>query len=176
MANGVVHACKRDRHSSGYAHYHRCDRPAGQAVFYVQGWQNERTITLIIEKIQINLWPLVSSSSWQKSIPSTDLPEESADYSKRRCTSIPGGSFSGSARWAWGRCRKRSRGVGGASFCRGAKRRRSQRCTILVHPLSATGDVPLGDGVASHGRPLCPNAANPWIRRHFCPKKNGHKH
>jgi uncharacterized repeat protein (TIGR03847 family) len=75
----------------------------GKRVFYIQGWQSERTITVIIEKIQIQSLAVGLEqflAEIQEKFPG--LPEASADYEEEKMRIHPpvDPSF-GSASWAW---------------------------------------------------------------------------
>ena len=59
--------------------------PPGKRVFYIQGWQGERTTTLIVEKIQIQSLAVGFEqflAELQEKFP--DLPEASAEYNEEK--------------------------------------------------------------------------------------------
>ena len=153
----------------------------GKRVFYIQGWQNERTITIIVEKIQIQSLAVGLEqflSEIQEKYP--DLPEASSDYEEENMRIHPPVDplF-----------RVGELGLGYDQD--------SDLAVLITHELLAEGQDPAEAGivrfwctrsqlramchwgmeVASHGRPLCPQCGQPMDPEgHFCPKKNGHQH
>ena len=153
----------------------------GKRVFYIQGWQNERTITIIVEKIQIQSLAVGLEqflSEIQEKFP--DLPEASADYDEDQMRIHPPVDplF-----------RVGELGLGYDTD--------SDLAVLITRELLAEGQDPeeasvvrfwctrsqlramchWGMEVASHGRPLCPQCGQPMDPEgHFCPKKNGHQH
>ena len=62
----------------------------GKRVFYLQGWQDERTITLIVEKLQLQTLAVGIEqflAEVQEKVP--HLREASAELMRSRCISIP---------------------------------------------------------------------------------------
>ena len=57
----------------------------GKRVFYIQGWQDERTVTLIVEKVQIQSLA-VGLEQFLDEVGEkySDLPEASADYDEEK--------------------------------------------------------------------------------------------
>jgi uncharacterized repeat protein (TIGR03847 family) len=152
----------------------------GNRIFYLQGWQGERTITLIIEKIQLQTLAVGIEqflAEVQEKI--TTLSEASADYNEELMHIHPPldplfrvGEF----------------GLGYES--------ESDLMVLVARELVPEGTPPEEAGVvrfwctrnqlralarwgievASRGRPLCPQCGEPMDPEgHFCPKKNGHK-
>jgi len=153
----------------------------GKRVFYIQGWQNERTVTLIVEKIQIQSLAIGLEqflAEIHEKFP--DLPQDSADYMEDQMHIHPpvdplfrAGEF----------------GLGYES---------DQDLMVLVVRELLPEDVDpeeagsvrfwctrsqlramsrWGMEVANRGRPICPQCGEPMDPEgHFCPKKNGHKH
>lgn len=153
----------------------------GKRVFYIQGWQSERTITIIVEKIQIQSLAVGLEqflAEIQEKFP--DLPEASADYEEENMRIHPPVDplF-----------RVGELGLGYDND--------SDLAVLITRELLAEGQDPeeasvvrfwctrsqlramchWGMEVASHGRPLCPQCGQPMDPEgHFCPKKNGHQH
>ena len=153
----------------------------GKRVFYIQGWQDERTVTLIIEKVQIQSLAIgLEQFLVEVSEKYTDLSEASADYDGEKMHIQPPVDplF-----------RVGEIGLGYDI---------DQDLVVLVaHELLAEGTPPeeasvvrywctrsqlramcrWGMEVAAQGRPLCPQCGQPMDPAgHFCPKRNGHKH
>lgn len=155
--------------------------PPGKRVFYLQGWQGERTVTLIIEKIQLQTLAVGVEqflAEIQEKFP--DLAEASADYVEERMHINPPVDplF-----------RAGEIGLGYES---------EQDLIVLVIRELLPEDVDKeeagvvrfwgtrtqvramarwGMEVAGRGRQTCPQCGQPMEPEgHFCPKKNGHKH
>jgi uncharacterized repeat protein (TIGR03847 family) len=152
----------------------------GSRIFYLQGWQGERTITLIIEKIQLQTLAVgIEQFLAEVAEKVSDLREASAEYDEALMHIHPPvdplfrvGEF----------------GLGYEA---------ENDLMVLVArelvpegtPAEETGVVRFwctrdqlralarwGIEVASRGRPLCPQCGEPMDPEgHFCPKKNGHK-
>jgi uncharacterized repeat protein (TIGR03847 family) len=155
--------------------------PAGQRVFYIQGWEGDRTVTLIIEKVQIQSLAVGLEqflAEIQQKFP--NLPEASADYAEDKMHIHPPVDplF-----------RVGEIGLGYDA---------DNDLVVLVarellpegQPAEEAGVVRYwctrsqlramahwGMEVASRGRPICPQCGEPMAPEgHFCPKRNGHQH
>jgi len=153
----------------------------GKRVFYIQGWQEERTVTLIIEKVQIQSLAIgLEQFLVEVAEKYPDLSEASADYDEEKMHIQPPVDplF-----------RVGEIGLGYDI---------DQDLVVLVaHELLAEGSEAeeasvvrywctrsqlramcrWGIEVAAQGRPLCPQCGQPMDPAgHFCPKRNGHKH
>ncbi|HJW90596.1 MAG TPA: DUF3090 domain-containing protein [Anaerolineales bacterium] len=153
----------------------------GKRVFYLQGWQGDKTVTLIVEKIQIQSLAVGLEqflTEIQEKFP--QLPDASADFIEEKMHIHP--PFDPIFRVG-------ELGLGYDS-----------ENDLLV--LVAKEMVPEGQNteeggvvrfwctrsqlralthwgleVASRGRLLCPQCGEPMNPEgHFCPKKNGHQH
>ena len=153
----------------------------GKRIFYLQGWQGERTITLIIEKLQLQTLAVGIEqflAEVQEKVPS--LSEASAEFEEEQMRIHPPldplfrvGEF----------------GLGYEA--------ENDLMVLVAHelipeetPLEESGVVRFwctrdqlralarwGIEVASRGRPICSQCGEPMDPEgHFCPKKNGHKH
>jgi uncharacterized repeat protein (TIGR03847 family) len=153
----------------------------GKRIFYLQGWQGERTITLIIEKLQLQTLAVGIEqflAEVQEKVPS--LGEASAEYEEEQMRIHPPldplfrvGEF----------------GLGYEA--------ENDLMVLVAHELMPDETPPEESGVvrfwctrdqlralarwgievASHGRPICSQCGEPMDPEgHFCPKKNGHKH
>jgi uncharacterized repeat protein (TIGR03847 family) len=153
----------------------------GKRVFYVQGWQGSRTITLIVEKIQIQSLAVGLEqflAEIQQKFP--DLPEASADFLEEKMHIQP--PVDPLFR------------VGELGLGYDADR---DLVVLVTRELLAEEQEPeegrvvrfwctrsqiramchWGMEVASRGRAICPQCGEPMDPAgHFCPKRNGHKH
>lgn len=153
----------------------------GKRVFYIQGWQGERTVTLIVEKIQIQSLA-VGLEQFLAEINEKypDLPEASADFVEEQMRINPPVDplF-----------RVGELGLGYDT--------EDDLVVLITRELVPEGDdaedasvvrfwckraqiramCHWGMEVASRGRPTCPQCGQPMDPEgHFCPKKNGHQH
>ena len=154
--------------------------PPGKRVFYLQGWSGDRTVTLIIEKIQIQSLA-ISTEQFLAEISNKfpSLGEASADFveEKMRINPPVDPLF-----------RIGELGLGYDTD--------NDLVVLMARELLAEdqdpeeGDVVRfwcsrsqlralchwGLEVASRGRPTCPQCGQPMDPEgHFCPKKNGHQ-
>ena len=153
----------------------------GKRVFYIQGWQEERTITLIAEKIQLRSLA-VGYEQFLAEIEGKfpDLEVASADYDEDKMHITPPVDpiF-----------RVGEMGLGYDT---------DKDLVVLIAREARSDEVDEDDErvvkfwctrsqvralcrwgieVASKGRPACPQCGEPMDPEgHFCPKKNGHKH
>lgn len=153
----------------------------GKRVFYLQGWQGERTVSLIIEKLQIQSLAIGLEqflAEIHEKFP--DLPEAVSEYQEEQMHIHPPVDplF-----------RVGEIGLGYDS--------ENDLLVLVVREIVAEGTEAEDSGVvrfwctrsqlramahwgmevASRGRPLCPQCGEPMDPEgHFCPKKNGHKH
>jgi uncharacterized repeat protein (TIGR03847 family) len=152
----------------------------GKRVFYIQGWQNERTITLIVEKIQVQSLAVGLEqflAEIQEKNP--DLPEASADFTETNMHINP--PVDPLFR------------VGELGLGYDADNDHVILIARELLPEGTQGEPNVvrfwcsrsqlramarwGIEVASRGRPICPQCGEPMEPEgHFCPKKNGHKH
>ena len=153
----------------------------GKRIFYLQGWQGERTITLIIEKLQLQTLAVgIEQFLAEVQEKLTSLREASAEFDEEQMHIHPPldplfrvGEF----------------GLGYDSD--------TDLMVLVAHelapegtPTEETGVVRFwctrdqlralalwGIEVSSRGRPTCTQCGEPMDPEgHFCPKKNGHKH
>lgn len=153
----------------------------GKRVFYIQGWQEERTVTLIVEKIQVQSLAVgVEQFLTELHEKFPELAEASAEYDETQMHISPPVDplF-----------RVGELGLGYDSD--------SDLVVLVTRELVADEDQVESEGrtvrfwcsrsqiramchwgmeVASRGRPSCPQCGEPMDPEgHFCPKKNGHK-
>lgn len=155
--------------------------PAGKRVFYLQGWQDQRIITLIVEKIQIQSLALgVEQFLAEVKQKFPDLPDAQVDFIEDKMHIHPpvDPMF-----------RVGELGLGYDMD--------NDQVVLVARELISEDQEPedsrvvrfwctrsqiramsiWGMQVASRGRPLCPQCGEPMDPEgHFCPKRNGHKH
>lgn len=155
--------------------------PPGKRVFYIQGWQEERTVTLIVEKLQIQSLAVGLEqflAEVQEKFP--NLPEATGDYQEAQMHIHPPVDpiF-----------RTGELGLGYDTD--------SDLIVLIAREIISEEDdaedarvvrfwctrsqmramCRWGIEIASRGRPICPQCGQPEEPEgHLCPKKNGHKH
>jgi len=153
----------------------------GKRVFYIQAWQDERTVTLIIEKLQIQSLAVGLEQflvELDRQFP--NLAESSASYDEDKMHIHPPVDplF-----------RTGELGLGYDA--------EDDLIVLIAREMIAEGENPdeagvvrfwctrsqlramcqWGIEVASQGRPICNQCGEPMDPEgHFCPKKNGHQH
>jgi len=153
----------------------------GKRVFYIHGWQDQRTITLIVEKIQIQSLAVGLEqflAEIQQRFP--DLPDSSVDYNEESMRiSPPVDPLFRVGELGLGYDAEGdlvvlvTREV--VSEDESEENARVVRFWCTREQIRAM--CQWGIEVASRGRPLCPQCGEPMDPAgHFCPKKNGHKH
>lgn len=157
--------------------------PPGKRVFYIQGFKGQRTVTLIVEKFQIQTLAIGLEqflAEIQSKFP--DLPEASGEYVEENMHISPPVD-------PLFRVSELALGYDAESDL-----------IVLVTRETSEGDESEGDiggrvvrfwctrsqlramahwglEVSARGRPICPQCGEPMDPEgHFCPKRNGHKH
>lgn len=153
----------------------------GQRVFYIQAWQEGRTLSVLVEKVQVQTLAIGVEqflNEIKERFP--DLPEASADFDEEKMHIVP--PVDPIFR------------VGELGLAYDADR----DLLVLVAREVAAGDQDpeeadvvrfwcsraqvramcrWGLEVSGRGRPICPYCGEPMEPEgHFCPKRNGHKH
>ena len=153
----------------------------GQRVFYIQAFQDQRTITVIIEKAQLNSLAIgIEQFLSQINEKNPDLPEASGDYVEEVMRINPPVDPLFRA------------GEIGLGY-----EKDRDLVVVFVKEILTEDDDPenaavvrfwatrtqvrmlarWGMQVVSRGRPICPQCGQPEEPEgHFCPKKNGHMH
>ncbi|MBN2549479.1 MAG: DUF3090 domain-containing protein [Anaerolineales bacterium] len=153
----------------------------GKRVFYIQGWTEDRTITLIVEKIQIQSLAVGLEqflAEVQQRFP--DLPEASVDYIEDKMRiSPPVDPLYRVGELGLGYDAEGDLVVLVAREIlledQEPEEARVVRFWCTRSQLRAM--CHWGMEIAARGRPLCPQCGEPMEPEgHFCPKKNGHKH
>ncbi len=153
----------------------------GERVFYLQALQDERTITLLVEKVQIQSLAVgVEQFLAEINQKFPDLMDASADFAEDQMHIFPP---------VEPLFRVGELGLGYDSD--------NDLMVLVARELASEGEDAEQAGVvrfwctrsqmralcswglelANRGRPLCPQCGEPMEPEgHFCPKKNGHKH
>jgi len=153
----------------------------GQRVFYIQAWQDERTVTVITEKFQIQSLS-VGLEQFLADIANQnpDLPEASGNYDEEKMRiSPPVEPLFRVGEIGLGYDQARDLVV---LSVRELLTEESEPDSAAVIRFWCTRDqvrmmARWGVEVIQRGRPICPQCGAPMEPEgHFCPKKNGHKH
>jgi uncharacterized repeat protein (TIGR03847 family) len=153
----------------------------GKRVFYIQGWHKERTVTLIVEKIQIQSLAVgVEQFLADVQVKFPGLTEASADYTEEKMhIHPPVDPLFRVGEMGLGYDPDNDLVVLAAREVQVEGKDPEETnvvrfwCTRSQIRAMARWAVEL----ASRGRPICPQCSEPMEPEgHFCPKKNGHKH
>ena len=153
----------------------------GKRVFYMQGWQGERTVTLIIEKLQIQSLAIGLEqflAEIHEKFP--DLPEAVSEYQEEQMHIHPPVDplfRVGEIGLGYDAENDLLVLVAREIVAEGADPEESGVVRFWCTRSQLRAMAHWGMEVASRGRPLCPQCGEPMDPEgHFCPKKNGHKH
>lgn len=155
--------------------------PPGKRVFYLQGWQGNRSITLIVEKFQIQSLAVgVEQFLAEIAQKYPELPDASAEYREDNMHIHPPVDP---------QFRVGELGLGYDAdndmvvlIARQVVPEEGSEEDVDVVRYWCTRDQiramsQWGLEVAERGRPICPQCGQPMEPEgHFCPKRNGHKH
>lgn len=155
--------------------------PPGKRVFYLQGWQDDRTVTLIVEKFQIQSLAIgLEQFLVEIEEKNPDLPQASVDYEEEKMHILPpidplfrvgelGLGYDADNDLLILIAREL------IAEDQDAEEASVVRFWCTRSQLRAMSNW--GIEIASRGRPLCPQCREPMDPEgHFCPKKNGHNH
>lgn len=155
--------------------------PPGKRIFYIQAWQEQRTLTVIVEKVQIQGLSVGYEqflAELHKRYPS--LPETSAAFDEKIMhIQPPVDPLFRAGEIGLGYDEERDMVV---LLIREVISEEAQAQDARVVKLWCTREqlramCHWGMIVASRGRPICPQCGEPMDPEgHFCPKKNGHQH
>ncbi|MEJ2709524.1 MAG: DUF3090 domain-containing protein [Anaerolineales bacterium] len=152
----------------------------GKRVFYIQGWQGERTVTVIVEKIQVQSLAVGLEqflAELDEKFP--DLNEASAEFVEEQMhISPPVDPIFRVGELGLGYDSERDLVVLIARELLAEDAEDSEASVVRFWCTRSQirAMCHWGMEVASRGRPLCPQCGQPMDPEgHFCPKKNGHK-
>jgi uncharacterized repeat protein (TIGR03847 family) len=153
----------------------------GKRVFYIQGWQDERTVTLIVEKAQIQTLAIgLEQFLAEISEKFPDLPEASPEYSEAMMhVNPPVDPIFRIGEMGLGYDAENDLVVLVARELIAEEQQAEEAGVVRFWCTRSQlrGMVRWGLEVANRGRPICPQCGEPMDPEgHFCPKRNGHKH
>jgi len=154
----------------------------GQRVFYIQAWQKERTVTVLIEKFQLETLS-ISIEQFMVTLlkESPELEDVSGDYIEDQMHIHPPVEplfRVGEVGLGYGK--ERDGMVVQAREIQPEGGEEADSAAIVRFWCTREQARKLarwGAEVVTRGRPTCPQCGQPMeAEGHFCPKKNGHKH
>jgi uncharacterized repeat protein (TIGR03847 family) len=153
----------------------------GQRVFYIQAWQDQRTVTVLIEKLQLQSLAVgVEQFLVEILRQSPNLEDVSGDYVEEKMhINPPVEPLFRVGEVGLGYEKERDRIV---LQTRELLTEEQDSETAAVVRFWCTREqirklARWGAEVVTRGRPTCPQCGAPIDPEgHFCPKKNGHKH
>lgn len=153
----------------------------GKRVFYLQGWQGTRCVTLIVEKIQVQSLAIgLEQFMTEVKQQFPGLTDVNDDYVEDRMRIQPpldplfrvgelGLGYDAESDLVI----LVARGV----IAEDQDSEQAKSVRFWCSRAQVRAMCRWGMQVASHGRPICPQCGEPMDPEgHFCPKKNGHKH
>lgn len=153
----------------------------GQRVFYLQAWQATRTITIIIEKIQLHSLTIgIEQFLAQIAQDNPQLPEAGAEiYEDHMRINPPVEPLfrAGEIGLGYDKDRDQLVIVTREVVMEGEDAEEAAVVRFWCTRTQARTMARWGQDVINRGRPICPQCSQPIDPGgHFCPKKNGHKH
>ncbi|NLG70448.1 MAG: DUF3090 domain-containing protein [Chloroflexi bacterium] len=153
----------------------------GKRVFYIQGWQGERTITVIVEKIQIQSLAVgleqFLAEIYEKY---PNLPDASAEFEEEKMHINPPVDplfRVGELGLGYDAERDLVVLVAREMVPEGEEGEDASVVRFWCTRSQLRAMCHWGMEVASRGRAICPQCGQPMDPEgHFCPKKNGHMH
>lgn len=153
----------------------------GQRVFYIQGWQTARTVTVIIEKIQLQSLAIgIEQFLAQLAEENPDLSEASSDYIEELMRIAPPVEpifRAGEIGLGYEKDRDLIVIVTREILTGSDDTEEAAVVRFWCTRSQARAMARWGQEIAQRGRPICTQCGQPIEPGgHFCPKKNGHKH
>lgn len=155
--------------------------PPGKRVFYLQAWQSDKTITLIVEKFQVQSLAIGLEqflAEIQQKYP--HLPEASWEYEEEKMHIHPPIEplfRVGELGLGYDPDQDLIVLVARELLPEGEDAEQAGVVRFWCTRSQLRAMSRWGIEVASRGRPLCPQCGEPMDPEgHFCPKKNGHLH
>lgn len=152
----------------------------GQRVFYIQAWQEDRTVTLIVEKIQIQTLA-IGVEQFLNEIKERypHLDEASSDFDETRMRIQPPVDplfRVGELGLAYDSDRDRLVLVAREVVTEEQEQKENSVVRFWCTRAQMRAMTRWGLVVSGRGRPICPYCGEPMEPEgHFCPKRNGHK-
>jgi uncharacterized repeat protein (TIGR03847 family) len=153
----------------------------GKRVFYIQGWQEERTITIIVEKLQIQSLA-VGLEQFLAEIATRfpELPEASADYDEDKMHIHPPVDplfRTGELGLGYDAENDLVVLIAREQLAEDQDQEEASVVRFWCTRTQIRAMCRWGIEVSSRGRPICSQCGQPMEPEgHFCPKKNGHQH
>jgi uncharacterized repeat protein (TIGR03847 family) len=153
----------------------------GQRTFYIQAWQDQRVVTLLVEKVQIQSLA-IGLEQYLQEVDSKypNLPEASADYDESKMhINPPVDPLFRVGELGLAYAPDRDMVILVAREILGDELDQEEACVVRLWCTRSQimALCAWGIDVTGRGRPLCPQCGLPMEPEgHFCPKKNGHKH
>jgi uncharacterized repeat protein (TIGR03847 family) len=152
----------------------------GKRIFYIQAWQGTRTVTLIVEKIQVQSLAIGLEqflAEVHNRFP--ELPEATGEYqeAQMRITPPVDPLFRvGELGLGYDATNDLIVLVAREALGEGDEPEQARVVRFWCTRTQIRAMCQWGMEVAARGRPLCPQCGEPMDPEgHFCPKKNGHK-
>ena len=168
--------------------------PPGKRVFYIQGYKGQRTVTLIVEKFQIQTLAIGLEQFLAEIMTKfPDLPEASGDYIETNMRINPpvdplfrvgelALGYDSESDLVVLVAREATAEVGEEGLAEeglAEEAEESPEGSVVRYWCSRSQIRAMahwGIEIASRGRPICPQCGEPEDPEgHFCPKRNGHK-
>jgi uncharacterized repeat protein (TIGR03847 family) len=153
----------------------------GKRVFYIQGWQTQRTVTLIVEKIQVQSLAVGVEqflAEIREKFP--DLAEAAGDYTEDKMHIHPPVDplfRVGEIGLGYDSDNDLVVLVAREIVNEGEEAEEANVVRYWCTRAQVRALARWGIEVVARGRPNCPQCGEPMDPEgHFCPKKNGHKH
>lgn len=153
----------------------------GQRVFYIQGWQADHVVTVLIEKLQLQTLAVgVEQFLDELQQRFSDLPAASDAYDETKMHIQPPVDplfHVGEIGLAYEPGRDLAILEVKEVVMEGQNDEEGRLVRFWCTRSQLLAMSRWGQEVASHGRQICPQCGEPMDPAgHFCPKKNGHKH
>ncbi len=153
----------------------------GQRVFYIQGWQDDRVVSVIVEKVQIQSLAMGCEQFFSEIVKQyPDLPEAAGDFDEAKMHISPPVDplfRAGEIGLGYDADRDLMILVVREILTEGQDTEEAGLVRYWCTRAQLKALCRWGIQVAERGRPICPQCGQPMEPEgHFCPKKNGHKH
>jgi uncharacterized repeat protein (TIGR03847 family) len=153
----------------------------GKRVFYIQAWQGTRTVSLIVEKIQVQSLAIgLEQFLAEVNQRFPNLPEAPGDYVEDQMRIHPPVDplfRVGELGLGYDAANDLIVLVAREALAEGEEPEKGRVVRFWCTRSQLRAMCHWGMEVAARGRPLCPQCGEPMEPEgHFCPKKNGHKH